>query len=124
MKKRMAVVLFALALGGCLEDDEEEFWDDGGYDDSPQEETVSFPTLIVENRGEETALLELWYTHDGVQTYREVTLPAGDDFQETYPDLGAVKLMAGRLRDGLLLVQDTFGKADFRGGTLNIEIRP
>jgi hypothetical protein len=122
MKKGIALVLCALVLNGCLEgDDEDDLFDD---DDEVEEETVTSPTLIVENRGEETALLELWYTHDGVQSYREATLPAGDTFREEYPDLGTVKLMAGRLRDGLLLVHDTFEKADFRNGTLTLALRP
>lgn len=123
MKTRIAAMLCVLVLGGCLEEEDDDSWE-GGLDSTTEEETISCPTLIVENRGQETALLELWYTHAGRTTYREVTLPAGNNFRQTYPDLGTVKLIAGRLRDGLLLVQETFEKADFPNNLLRIALSP
>ena len=122
MKKGIAVALCALVLNGCTEDDPDDLFADD--QNSTEEAVISYPTLIVENRGEETALLKLWYTHGGVQTYREVTLPAHNNFQREYPNLGTVRLIAGRLSDGFLLVQDTFEKADFPNDVLRIAISP
>jgi hypothetical protein len=119
MKIGIAVALGTLVLSGCVEDDEDDL-----FDDPAPEATVTCPTLIVENRGQETALLELWYMHDGLQTHREVTLPANNNFQQRYPDLGTVRLIAGRLSDGFLLLQDTFEKVDFPNDVLRIAITP
>jgi hypothetical protein len=116
MKLRIAVpALLAMAAfgGGC---------DPGCGSD---EEVRVVPTLIVANRGEvETAVVDLWYEHDGVQSHREVTLPPKQNFEQEYPDLGTLRLAAGRLRDGFLLIQGTFGIDDFIGGYLTIDLRP
>ena len=118
-----AVALLALVLGGCTEDDEDDFFDDS-IDESTSSPAITTPTLIVANQGDEAALLELWYDHDGIQTYQEATVPAGGQCQRTYSHLGTVKLIAGRVRDGLLLIEGTYEKADFRDNLLRIEIRP
>lgn len=123
MKTGISALLLTLVLGGCSDDGEDGLFDDD-EEDTSTEAAVSSPTLIVNNVGQEAALLELWYSHDGAQTYREVTLPAHGHFERAYPALGAVKLMAGRARDGFLLVEGTFGREDFHDNILSIEIRP
>jgi hypothetical protein len=108
----IALVLALAAAGGC--------GSECGSDDS----SLSTPTLIVENRGAETAVLDLRYEHDGKAIYREVTLPAKENFTGEYPDLGTLRLTAGRESDGLLLLQETFIREDFAGGYLTVTIRP
>ena len=112
MKKGIAVALLLAAAGGC--------GSECGSDDS----IPSTPTLIVENRGTETAVLQLWYEHGGKLVIREVTLPAKENFTDEYPDLGTLRLTAGRKSDGLMLLQETFFLDDFAGGYLTVTIRP
>jgi len=117
MKLRIAVpALLAMVAfgGGC----------DSGCE-SAEEEVQVVPTLIVANRRDlESAVLDLTYEHDGLQTHREVTLAPGKSFWQGYPELGTLRLAAGRLRDGFLLIQGTFGIDDFVDGVLTIDLRP
>jgi|SRR6185436_10127122 hypothetical protein len=117
MKLRIAVpALLAMAAfaGGC-----------GSECDSDEEGVLLSPTLIVVNNGDlESAILDLTYEHDGLQSHREVTLAPGKRFAQAYPELGTLRLAAGRLRDGFLLIQGTFGINDFINGFLTIDLRP
>jgi len=98
----------------------------GCYDDEPYDSDDSTPTLVVENRGDETAVLELWYHHGDAVTYREVELGAKQNFVHDYPDLGTLSVMMGRMSDGVLLLQDKFVRDDFceYGTTLTIVLLP